>query len=127
MKNRETDLRRYYRDIRSYLPCSRKQKRRILDEIRERVNIYLEECPEADYDQIEARFGTPQTIAAAYVDDMNTSELLTALGIRRKFVTAVIVGVLALSLIWGIAVSIAYVQAHSVWNGYLDSYITYIE
>lgn len=124
MKNREAALRRYYRTIRSYLPCTAKQKKRILDEIRERVNAYLEEYPEAGFAQIEARFGTPQTIAAAYVDDMDTPELLNVLRIRRKIVTAVASGVIAVILIWGIAVSVAYVEAHSQWNGYVENYIT---
>ena len=67
MTTLEPALRQYYREIRSYLPCSRKHKDRILNEIRTNILQYLEENPEVDFAGIQAHFGSPKTIAAAYV------------------------------------------------------------
>lgn len=68
-----------------YLPCSRKLKSIILHEIKGKITSYREENPDADYPQIESHFGMPWTIAAAYVDDMNTEELIHTLHIRKKW------------------------------------------
>lgn len=69
-------IRRYCRAVGSYLPCSRKQKWQILENLRQRLKEYCDEHPgEATP---EEQFGTPQQVAAGYVDDMDTMELLQA-------------------------------------------------
>ena len=88
------DLNRYYREVRSWLPCSRKLKESIMSRLQENVRDYLEEHPGADAAQVRAYFGEPEVIAAAYVDEMGTDVLLRDLRIRRKIVF-IIAGVMA--------------------------------
>lgn len=123
MNSRNSALLRYYRIIRSYLPCSGKLKKQILMEIRTNISHYLEEFPDAEFPQIEARFGSPQSIAAAYVDDMNTQELLSALRIRRKIATMLVAALLAIVTMWGTVVTMAYVDARKDEHGFLETYI----
>lgn len=123
MNSRNSALRRYYRIIRSYLPCSGKLKKQILMEIRTNISNYLEEFPAAEFSQIEARFGTPKSIAAAYVDDMDTQELLHALRIRRKITIIVVAAVLIIMAMWSAVVSAAYINAHHDTKGYTETYI----
>lgn len=119
----ERDLRHYYHSISSYLPCSTRLKKRILCEIRENVSMYRQDFPDADFSQIKAHFGLPQTIAASYIDDLDTPELLNALRIRKKIVSLVIGALLFVLLMWGIVVTAAYIQCVSVTNGFVESYI----
>ena len=119
MTNLNFSLWRYYREIRGDLPCSRTHRNRILREIRDNVKGYLEENPETDFAGIQAHFGMPKTIAAAYVDEMDTEELLHALRIRRKMVSAVASGVLVMVLLWAGVVSLAYAQHVFATDGYL--------
>lgn len=114
MSSRNSMLRRYYQTIRSYLPCSDKLKKQILTEIRTNINEYLREFPEAQFSQVEARFGMPQSIAAAYVDDMNTAELLRALRIRRRIVKLVICSLLLVLIVW--AGAVGYATANALVN-----------
>ena len=72
----EKDIRRYCRAVGSYLPCSRRQKRQILRDLRQRLAEYCGEQPNGV--TLEENFGTPQQVAAGYVDDMDTMELLQA-------------------------------------------------
>lgn len=123
MNSRDSALRRYYRTIRSYLPCSGKLKKQILMEIRTNISHYLEEFPEAEFSQIEARFGSPQSIAAAYVDDMDTQELLHALRIRRKITTMLIAALLAIVTMWGTVVTAAYIDAQKQSDGYFEKIV----
>lgn len=94
----EKDIRRYCRAVGSYLPCSRRQKRQILWDLRQRLAEYCGEQPNGV--TLEENFGTPQQVAAGYVDDMDTTELLHALRYRRRVTTIVVAGVLTALAVW---------------------------
>ena len=59
---------------------------------------YLDANPEADMQAIQAHFGTPNSIAATYVDNADTADLLRDLRIRKKIVAIVVAGVLLVVL-----------------------------
>lgn len=103
----EKDIRRYCRAVGSYLPCSRRQKRQILRDLRQRLEEYCGEHP--DGASLEEQFGTPQQVAAGYVDDMDTTELLHALRYRRRVITIVVAGVLTALAVFAVAL---YMQVH---------------
>ena len=89
MNDRNNQLKKYYRSIKSWLPGSAKQNKLILTKIQEDIAAYAEENPDTGADEIKQRFGTPQQIAAACVDEMGMGELLHQLRVRKK-VTATI-------------------------------------
>ena len=116
-------IRRYCRAVGSYLPCSRKQKRQILENLRQRLKECCDEHPgEATP---EEQFGTPQQVAAGYVDDMDTMELLQALRFRRRVLTILTAGILAVLAIFVIALCVQLYDFHQSMNGW--SVITIIE
>lgn len=98
--NRNVALKRYYRSIRNCLPSSRKLKAKVLAEIDSNINEYLRENPYADIASIEARFGAPEQIAVAYVDELGTPELLKKLAIRKRILTIVISTVAIILILW---------------------------
>ncbi len=111
-------VRRYLRQVRSWLPCGGKPKRDIIDRIRANVAGYALECPKPDYDAIVARFGTPQQIAATYVDEMETAELLDHLRIRRRIVQIIGATALIVVLLWLGVVTLAFLYNVNAENGY---------
>lgn len=124
MKTFNADLQRYFRSIRSWLPCGAKQKQQIMDQVKENVLAFCEEHPEADLDAVQAQFGSPQQIAAAYVDDMDTPALLTALRLRKRIVTAVIAGLSVAMILWGAAVCTAMIEQRDINYGHTENQIT---
>ena len=112
-------IRRYCRAVGSYLPCSPRQKREILLGLRQRLEDHCAEHPESAED-LETVFGTPQAVAAAYIDDMDTGELLAALRHRRRVLRLVGVGLLTALAIWLTACIISAIDlhkaAHEGWN-----------
>lgn len=64
---------------------------------------------------LHQRFGTPQQIAAAYVDEMGATELLKDLRTRRRVVALVAGAVLVVIMIWLAAVGIA------LWDSFENS------
>ena len=110
---------RYLREIRGWLPCSRKLKRRILERIEKTVREYLMENPEAFYEGLTERFGAPQQIAATYVEEMGTDELLLDLRIRRRIIGIVAAAAIAVVILWAGTITAAYLDHVNDVNGYL--------
>ena len=86
---------RYVRAVSGFLPCSGKVKKPLLDALRAQAEEYIEG---GDAAALEQRFGMPQQVAAAWVDEMDTSELLAELHIHRRIVMVVAL-VLAAALV----------------------------
>lgn len=68
-------------------------------------------------------FGTPQQVAAAYVDAMSTQELLKALRQRRRVLTILIASVLAALLFWVAALCVSLYDYHQAYNGWSETII----
>lgn len=78
---------RYVRAVSGFLPCSGKVKKPLLDTLRAQAEEYITDGGDAA--ALEQRFGTPQQVAAAWVDERDTSELLAELHIHRRIVMVV--------------------------------------
>ena len=115
MDNRDT--KRYLREVNSWLPCRRKLKTQIVAESTSNVSLFVTENPDSGYNEIVARFGTPQQIASTYVDELETPELLYDLRIKRRIIAAVAAGVAAVVIIWGTAVGMLYIEGCKSVNG----------
>ena len=121
----EKTIRRYCRAVGSYLPCARRQKRQLLRDLRQRLEEYRDEHP--DETSPEERFGTPQQVAAGYVDDMDTTELLQALRYRRRVITAVVSGILAALEVLTAALCVQLYDYHRSLDGWTEVYATKAE
>lgn len=117
MYNHDAALKRYYRDIRRQLPSSQKLKSRILSQIEGNILAFLQDHPDADFPAIEAQFGTPEQIAAAYVDELGAPELLKKIKIRKRVLTIVISTVTIILFLWATVVIWAAISEHNYANG----------
>lgn len=59
-------LRWYLREVRKKLIFAGKEKKRFLNDLRENVNLYLEEHPNAEKGDLLERFGSPQELLEAF-------------------------------------------------------------
>ena len=117
-------LRRYLSEVRKLLPCSRSAKKRIMEEIEATITSYLLENSNVTYDDMIARFGAPQQIAATYVEEMGTDELLRNLKIRKKVIRITAIALLSCVIIWIGGILVALYNSYNSVNG--QSYI-YVE
>ncbi len=127
MGNLDTSLKRYYRSIRKDLPCSYKMKKTIMQQIQESVGLFLEQNPNADFDEVKLHFGEPQTIALSYIEDQDAPELLRKMRIKRK-VIVIVVGTMALIVaiwltvaVWGI------IDANQTTDGHINDTIIVVK
>lgn len=117
MQINNSDLRRYCREVRGWLPCTRKAKQKIIEKIN---NVISSNEEELSYGQIVERYGTPQQIASAYVDEMGTMELLDDLRIKRKIIRVVCASCIIALMMWVGCIAAALVNDYHADNGYME-------
>jgi uncharacterized protein DUF6120 len=61
----------YYSKIEAELVCSKKEKKRLLGELRNSIDLYLRENPEVDMNGIVQYFGSPYEIANSYISTVD--------------------------------------------------------
>ena len=117
------DVRNYYRQIAGWLPCGGTCKKKIMERIRVNVEGYLSESPDADLEEIQKRFGEPREIAAAYVSDMDTGELLRALRVRRRVLAVALTVVMFVAVSWGGYIAWSVYEAHKTFGGHTETVV----
>lgn len=123
--NREVN--RYLREVSRCLPCTRRTKKRIINQMRIDITRYMDENPIDDCRTFQNHFGTPMQIASAYVEEMDTKALLHDLILHQKISKMVAAGILAVVLLWGVAVSAALVKELTRPDSEISTNITIIE
>lgn len=90
----------YLRGVSNALPCGRKAKKQIVSRISDSIEDYLQENPDADFELVQSHFGTPQEIAASYINEQDLSVLVNKMRIKKKVVVIVAGAMTAILLIW---------------------------
>lgn len=88
--------------------------------IEQTVNAYLHENPGADFASVQQHFGTPQQIAAAYIDEMTPAEILKRFKVRRTVIIVICVTVALALLMWTITLGIAWLNEKDSADGFYD-------
>lgn len=116
---------RYVRAVSGFLPCSGKVKKPLLDTLRAQAEEYIADGGDAA--ALEQRLGTPQQVAAAWVDEMEMPELLKALRSRRRVVLTVLAGVIAALAVWLAVCMVSLRDYHQAVNGYVETAVTEVD
>ena len=94
---------KYLRRVRCMLPCSQKMKKRIMEQIRDEVSLFLEDTPKADYVALISRFGEPENIAASYIEGMGTAEILRKFRIRKLVMSTIAIVLTFIVITWAVS------------------------
>ena len=113
------ELKQYYRDIAKKLPVGRKEKQQILLAITESVEDYLAAHPLADFQAVQLHFGSPQEIAAAYIENMTAPEILKKFRLRRTVLSILCATAATALLLWGSIIVYAIVKDANSGEGFL--------
>lgn len=84
LMNNKAELRRFCAQVRKNLPCGAKQKKRILNEVSDSGINWIKQNPGKPFSEFQRDFGGPAVIAAAYLEQMDTSELLRKVSVHKK-------------------------------------------
>ena len=117
------ELRQYYLSVRKLLPCGLKQKTAFIRRLEGSIAAYVSEYPDADFTQIERHFGTPQQIAASYIEEMDPQEISDKLKARKRIFQIVAAAVTICVATWLAFVIYAAVEVENTLGGYYDGYL----
>ena len=111
--DKERMIKRYLRKIRSILPACRKDKREIINMIKDILDMKIADNPSKDISEIIEEFGAPSDVAAAYIEQMGTAQIIERFAFRKKIVMAVLFLAIGILFIWGIYVTAVFIDAHN--------------
>lgn len=104
---------------------SGKVKKPLLDALRAQAEEYIADGGDAA--ALEQRLGTPQQVAAAWVDEMEMPELLKALRSRRRVVLTVLAGVIAALAVWLAVCMVSLRDYHQAVDGHVETIVTEVD
>ena len=116
MKNK--NARCYRRKVLALLPCTKRQKQKIISQFDASLSDYIESNPDVDFIDLEDHFGSPEAIAASYVENAGTADILQALRIRKRIVLTVSLAFAVLLISWAAVVTWSMVKFNNAVNGY---------
>ena len=119
----EKDIEKYIDEVEEYLVCISKDKKDVLDEIRNSIYVYAEEKGIADISEIYDRFGTPEEIASQALSTVDPKKIKKALSIKRTVIAAlaIIVSMVAVMII------IELIDSHKETHGTFEDTIIICE
>lgn len=91
-------VKRYLAQLRRALTCAREDRERFFSQGEKLLGEFLEENPNARYEDLAAAFGQPKDFAAEMLSQLDPKEVERA-GRQRKYIRRVLVAVIALALI----------------------------
>ena len=90
----------------------------ILSRVEESLRGYVTENPDADYAALIARFGSPRQIAESSLSQMEGSEVLRNLHIRKRILRIILVAASLLVIIRLAFLTVAYIDHLNDMGGY---------
>lgn len=93
-------------------------KRDLLQKLREEVEIYLEEHPEADRETLEAEFGSAKELSELWLNAAPTETVKKGLSQKKKILLAVIAGIVIIAIILTVYLIDRHRQREELLSGY---------
>ena len=81
----------FFKNAKSNLNCPHKIKKDLILRIESSVYDYIENRPDASYDDITAQFGSPRELADSYINSLDSEEISKAIKKAKTIKIAVIV------------------------------------
>lgn len=99
----EKDIEKYMSEVNSHLFCLQKNKKAVLEDIREAIIEFTENNEVETMDIIYARFGTPEEIAKAYIADAEPQNIKKAFNIRKMLAASIVIALAMLAIAFSVA------------------------
>lgn len=116
-------LKRYLRRVKKNLPCSGKEKGKIVGDLKNNITDYLLACPDATLQDIEEHFGSPESIALSCVEQTEVNTIIKKIRIRKTVLHIVAATAALIVLLWAGVVGWAAVQANDNSHSRVIDYI----
>lgn len=94
-KKLTSNLKRYYKQINSYIPRKYPHRKEIISSIHEDISSYVLEHPDISYEDIIEHFGTPEEMTLSFAESLSLEDIVSTSHKQRRihviFISIVIV------------------------------------
>ena len=111
-------IRQYLGAVKKDVRCSAKRKRVFLTELEAELREFAQEMPDLTMEQLTDAFGTPQKQAQDFMETLDAKEIKKAFSWKHMILIAVV----AVVVVWLIAVVAMWFDGHKQVNGYGKEY-----
>ena len=118
-KQLKKDINQYIKEIKQNIICDFKTRKKFISDIKNSIYDFVECENSTSIDDVYHHFGTPQQIAKEFFVNADVKKIKR----RMNFTKVVFVGVFVALLMFGTALVIELVDAHSSNHGYGVEYI----
>lgn len=108
----------YLTEVKRALKNAKAYQKSVIVKLDADIQEYISENPDATEAEFLTHFGNPDDYATEYVATMSPSEQKAKLSVKKRIVMAVIAGILAALLIWGIGIVTFLIESDAVDSGY---------
>ncbi|MCH5198808.1 MAG: hypothetical protein J1E34_07875 [Oscillospiraceae bacterium] len=116
MKTGNNIIKSYLTDVSSELLCDKKEKRAILNSLREDAEEYALGKETITRSELEDLFGSPESIAGNVILNNNAGFIKRKLTLKR----AVLFALIAALVIWAAFIIISLIDVHTEAYGYIE-------
>ncbi len=116
-------LKKFIHSIKRLLPASADAKEKIIDMIRDALSEKSLEAPEKDISEIIKEFGSPEDVAASYIEELGTAEILMGFRKRKNILTIITTGVVGFLILIALTLTIALIDAHNIAKKYENAHV----
>lgn len=114
---------RYLSRVKSALRNAKHYRRSVIASLKADIQEYISDNPDATEADLLAHFGEPEEYAAEYMTTMPLCEQKKMISAKKRIGIAVIVGLLAALLIWGVATYTTLMEFDLKNTGYIQNEI----
>lgn len=110
----EKQLKEYYREVSKAIVCNTKQKKTFMAQLKNDVDSFLLDSPDATIEEIKLCFGSAKNIAESFISSSDVKSIKKA----SDFKKILLIGIIVALLIYFAFVVLSLIDVHTEAHGY---------
>lgn len=108
------EKKKYVKEVNSYLICDFGTRNKFIRDLKNDMDEYIENSSATDFKEVAEHFGEPKDIVKGFLETADTKKIKRKMNVTR----VILIGVIIALVMFGIALTALWIDAHSDNNGY---------
>lgn len=112
----DKELKNYYSRVGNSIICDRRQKKEFLCQLKENVEEFISDTPDATMEDIEKIFGTPKSISGSFIENTDSLKIRRQVQLKKVLIISVVIAL----VIYALFVVLSLIDVHTEAHGYVE-------
>ncbi len=114
-KTLTSQLKRYYKQINSYIPKKYPHRKEIIASIHQDISSYVSEHPDISYEDIIKHFGTPEEMTLSFAESLSPDEIIkTSKKNKKRHIAIISIIIISFCILCGMIYYIRWVAENTM-------------